>query len=177
MPQPEEAPKKAQEPRGGVSPPPGAGKDAPGSKLGHPKRSYAPLPALDSRAEDVPRFERYFEAHIQEIRTIQLLLEEKLSDSPAVLDDQIRKAEAWHGRLTSIEAWANSYLDLAERRELVPRDSDYTDVDREIHLEATVSRERRFRDVVTGLRKSIEQRISFGQSMMKSWNREARPST
>lgn len=138
------------------------------------RRQYKPLPPLDSRPGQVPSFEAYFNDHIPEIRKVQTLLETKLSDNPALHDDQIREAEAHKGRLGSILAWADSYLDLAERRELVPRDPDYTDVDRQIHLAAAVSRERRFRDVVQNLYSDLASRVSLGQSRMKSFNAEAR---
>lgn len=139
-----------------------------------PKRQYKPLPPIDLKAGQVPAFEDYFADHIPEIKNVQRILETKLSDNPMLHDDQIREAEAHLGRMSSILAWADSYLDLAERRELVPRDRDYTDVDREIHLAAAVSRERRFRDVVKGLHKSLESRISLGQSRMKSYQAERR---
>lgn len=138
------------------------------------RRQYKPLPPLDSKPGQVPSFESYFNDHIPEIKKVQTLLETKLSDNPALHDDQIREAEAHKGRLGSILAWADSYLDLAERRELVPRDSDYTDVDRNIHLAAAVSRERRFRDVVKNLYEDLAGRVSLGQSRMKSFNAEGR---
>lgn len=138
------------------------------------RREYRQLPPLDAKAGQVPPFESYFTARIEEIKTVQKLLETKLSDSPVVLEGQIREIEAHYGRMTSILAWADSYLDLAERRELVSRDPDYTDVDREIHLAAAVSRERRFRDVVKSLAGSIETRISLGQSLLKSFHGEKR---
>ena len=138
------------------------------------RREYRSLPPLDAKSGQVPSFESYFGGRIDEIKTVQKLLETKLSDSPVVLESQIREIEAHYGRMTSILAWADSYLDLAERRELVARDPDYTDVDREIHLAAAVSRERRFRDVVKALAGSIETRISLGQSLLKSFHGEKR---
>ena len=164
-----------------VSPPPAKGggptgveaaEEVFGGKAKVTKRQYKPLPPLDSKPGQVPSFETYFADHIPEIRRVQLLLETKLSDNPAIHDDQIREAEAHKGRLGSILAWADSYLDLAERRELVQRDSDYTDVDREIHLAAAVSRERRFRDVVKNLYSDLSGRVSLGQSRMKSFSAE-----
>ena len=138
------------------------------------RKNYKPLPPLDSKSGQVPAFDSYFVDHIPEIKKVQTLLETKLSDNPTLHDDQIRECEAHLGRMSSILAWADSYLDLAERRELVARDPDYTDVDRQIHLAAAVSRERRFRDVVRGLHESLDKRISLGQSRMKSFNAENR---
>lgn len=140
-------------------------------------RTYKPLPQLDAEAEDVPPFETYFASRIAEIMIVQKLLEQVLSDNPALLTRQMQECEAHYGRMTSILAWADSYLDLAERRCLVERDSDYTDMDRQIHLAAAVSRERRFRDVVDGLKRSIEQRVSVCQSLLKSYQVESRMGT
>lgn len=173
MPKPEPGPVSPPPPGGG---PKGvaAAEAVFGGKAKVARREYKPLPPLDSKPGQVPSFETYFGDHIPEIKKVQTLLETKLSDNPSIHDDQIREAEAHLGRMSSILAWADSYLDLAERRELVPRDPDYTDVDREIHLAAAVSRERRFRDVVKGLHQSLDKRISLGQSRMKSFSAEGR---
>lgn len=157
-----------------TAPPASAGGLAGGEPEPKNKRQYKPLPPINLAIDDVPKFEDYSKDHLPEIKQIQKILDTKLSDNSVTHDDQIREAEAHLGRMSSILAWADFYLDLAERRELVPRDPDYTDVDREIHLAAAVSLERRFRNVVKGLHKSAESRVSLGQSRMKSFQGERR---
>ncbi len=91
-----------------------------------------------------------------------------MSKDGFVLFDQLAEVERFNTKAKSMEAWANSHLDLAERARLVPYDrSSYTDTDRQIELASACSRERRFRDVVRGLVEGIERRISLGQSMLK----------
>lgn len=157
-----------------TSDPKGPAKAEAPEKKAREGRSYRPLPALDSSVEQMEPFEVYFARHIDQVKRVQSILETKLSDNPAVFEDQFREAEAHYGSMTSVLAWADSYLDLSERRNLVPRHSDYTDVDREIHLAAACSRERRFRDVVKGLVRSLEQRVSVCQSIMKAYSNESR---
>ena len=95
-------------------------------------------------------------------------METKLSDDPELLVRQLTEAEKFGTRAKNMEAFADSYLDLAERERLVPHDrSSYTDIDRGVELAAAVSRERRFRDICTGLVAGIDRRISLGQSLLR----------
>lgn len=137
-------------------------------------RTYRPLPPLDARVEQMESFEDYFARHIDQVKRVQQILETKLSDNPTVFEDQFREAEAHYGRMTSILAFADSYLDLSERRNLVSRDPDFTDEDRRVHLAAACHRERRFRDVLKGLVRALEQRTSCCQSIAKAYSHESR---
>lgn len=138
------------------------------------KREFKPLPRFEDTGPTAPPFNDYFERHLPEIKKVQSILETKLADAPALLEDQFREVEAYYGRMTSILAWADSYLDLAERQRLVARDADFTDVDRQVELRAACARERRFRDIVKGLRDAIETRIGVCQSLMKALREERR---
>ena len=140
-------------------------------------REYKHLPMFENLDPNAPHFADYFEIHINEIKHVQEILQVKLSDNPMRLEDQIKEAEAHYARMTSILAWAESYLDLAQRERLVPRDSDYTDVDRKIELDSACHRERRFRDIVSGLIRSIDTRVSLGQSLLKTYDAEKRQGT
>lgn len=133
-----------------------------------PAAEKAPLPRFEDTGAKVPPFSDYFERHIETIKTIQALMETKLSKEPGVLAEQLTEAERHFTKAKSMEAWADSYLDLAERERLVPYDrASYTDTDRQIELASACSRERRFRDVVRGLTEGIERRISLGQSLLR----------
>jgi hypothetical protein len=133
-----------------------------------PAPEKTPLPRFEDTGAKVPPFAEYFERHIETIKTIQAMMETKLSKEPGVLAEQLADVERFFTKVKSMEAWANSYLDLAERERLVPYDrASYTDTDRQIELASACSRERRFRDVVRGLSEGIERRISLGQSLLK----------
>lgn len=133
-----------------------------------PAGEKTPLPRFEDTAAKVPPFSDYFERHIETIKTIQAMMETKLSKEPGVLVEQLAEVERFFTKTKSMEAWAGSYLDLAERERLVPYDrTSYTDTDRQTELASACSRERRFRDVVRGLSEGIERRISLGQSLLK----------
>ncbi len=122
-------------------------------------------------------FVKFRQAHQDEILRVQTFMAKPLSDNPAILNEQVRQAEAWYGRMTTLLAWANSYLKLAEEDKLVPKGKDVTDLDREKTLAAAVAEERRFRDVIEGLAESIDKRVSLVQSMMRAINAEGRMGT
>lgn len=138
------------------------------------KREPKELPPFDDNGPKVPPFIDYFERHLDEIKRVQAILETKLSDNPSILEEQFREVEAHYGRLTSILAWANSYLDLAERERVLPAGSGYTVHDSEVHLAAACARERRFRDIVNGLCEAVKTRISVCQTLIKVMREERR---
>jgi hypothetical protein len=102
-----------------------------------------------------------------EVEKVQEILTERLSDNPHTLYEQLSKAEAWHGRMTSILADANAYLDRAEFRALLPRSEKITDTDRKTHQANAVVNERRIRDIIEGLCKAIDTRLMLGMSLRK----------
>ena len=115
-------------------------------------------------------FAHYFDAHLEVIKTVQVMLAKALNDDPMIMDNQVREIEAYLGVMKSIEAWANSYLDVAEEaglRTLPKRSTDNTDLDRSTALATIVVKERRFRNVVKGMVESIQTRISYSQSRLR----------
>lgn len=141
--------------------------------LAEPLKGQKPdLPIYDNLGPNVPPFEKWFEANIGYIREVQALLQTALDDSPVAMDQQAREAEAHGARMSSILAWSDSYLDVAEHtylRKMPERHPKYwTDLDREKALAAAVARERRFRDVVRGLCESIRQRVSYTQTRLRA---------
>lgn len=132
-------------------------------------------PVFDDLGPNAPAFEDYFQRHVGTIRDVQAVLAKALSDDLMIMDSQLRSAEAMLGTLRSVEAWANAYLDVAEHlalQKMPGRSSDFTDLDRSSAVAAAVVRERRFRDVVFGIRESIETRISYGQSRLRFIERQ-----
>lgn len=133
--------------------------------IGNKKR---PLPRYNDLKAVAEPFEDYFNKHLGMIKEIQVLMETKLSDHPEALVNQLTEAEKWGTRAKSMEAFANSYLDLAERQRLVPYDrTSWTDTDRAVELAAACARERRFRDICAGLVAGIDRRVSLGQSLLR----------
>lgn len=121
---------------------------------------------------DALKFDEYFNGHMEYIQQIQSSLNEPLDDAPGIMDAQARDAEANGVKMKSILAWADSYLDVAEHvrlTEIGPRSSDFTDMDREIALKAATARERRFRDVVRGIAESIQARVSYTQTRLRTF--------
>lgn len=110
--------------------------------------------------------------NVVEVETVYGLLSEKLSDNPVELNEQLAKAEAWHARMTSLLADANTFLDLAEQAALAGRQEKLTDLDRKVNLAATVAQERRLRDKLDGICKSIDTRLMLGMSMVKRMSGE-----
>src|SRR5258708_5491614 len=102
-----------------------------------------------------------------EVEKVQEILSEKLSDNPLVLYQQLSQVEAWHGRMTSLLADANAYLDRAEFKALMPMSKELTDLDREVNRANAVVNERRIRDIIEGLCKSIDTRLMLGMSLRK----------
>lgn len=102
-----------------------------------------------------------------EVEKVQEILSQRLSDNPHTLYEQLANAEAWHGRMTSLLADANAYLDRAEFKALIPRSEKITDVDRKINQANAVVNERRIRDIIEGLCKAIDTRLMLGMSLRK----------
>lgn len=119
-------------------------------------------------------FEDWALSVIPEIKYVQGLLQEKLSDNPAQLIGDLQAIECWYGRMTKLLAGANSYLDYNTNAELPEKEKGITDTDRKAIVEAAVHQERRLRDEMDGVVRAIELRISLGQSVIRANAGEAR---
>ena len=109
---------------------------------------------------------------IAEIKNIQRLLAEELPDNPVVLDSQVRLIESKYAWLTTIVAFYDYEL-LKAQGDLLGKITDGTAYAREARIKCDTAPERRARDVVEGLIKAVEQRISLVQSLMRKQNQEA----
>lgn len=112
-------------------------------------------------------FVQWAEDNLMEVEQAQALLAERLSDSPSVLYEQLAKVEAWQGRMTTLLADANAYLDMAERAALQSREERMTDLDRKVIQAAMVVNERRIRDILDGVCESIKTKLILGMSLSK----------
>lgn len=119
-----------------------------------------------------PAFVNWFTNGKEDVETISEVLAQQLSDNPAELQAQLAVAEGWHGRMTTMLAWANSFLDLAEKAALAARTDEMTDLDRRVEMRAAVADERRARDILQGLCEGIKNRLILGMALMKAQSGE-----
>ena len=119
-----------------------------------------------------PEFITWFESCEPEIVRVSDLLAVELSDNPSELQKQLVQIEAWNARMTSMLAWANSFLDGSERANLLARSKEVTDLDREKYLADAVKDERRSRDILEGIVGSIKNRLILGMAIMKAQSGE-----
>lgn len=118
-------------------------------------------------------FEDYVETKKGELSEVRQLLSEPLSENPAGLVQDLRKTAAWHSTLIETAAHADAFLDRAEAAFLKSAGEGKV-IDREKRLAGMVANHRRFRNITTGWVKSIELRISLGQSMLNALLTERR---
>lgn len=113
-------------------------------------------------------FEVWWSAVELEVTAVQNLLTEELSDNPGELTGQLRKIESWHSRVTSMKAWANSFLAQAERAVLMERSDGWTDLDRRADQKWKTATERRVAEIMEGMAEGIKNRLILGMALMKS---------
>ena len=115
----------------------------------------------------LPGFDSWLDDNLVEIEQVYIIMAEALSDNPAILSEQLSRVESWNARVNYLLAESSAFLDLAERVALSGRNDDFTDLDRRVNLRATVVQERRLRDMLQSLSKSIETRLILGMSLLK----------
>lgn len=125
------------------------------------------MPKNNSRLPALPEFEEWFVEIADEIEAVQGLLSERLSDDAVILTAQLAKVEAWSSRVVVLLAEANSQLDLAQHRAIQSMDRTARVFESEIELNTKVVTERRVRDILLGLSKSIETKLILGMSSRK----------
>ena len=114
----------------------------------------------------------WFLKALPEIQSVQKVMEDRLSDNPSELYNQLCAIEAWHSRMTSLLADANARLDGAEYQALIALPAGMKGSARDITVANIVKKERRLRDILDGLAKSISNRIFLGMSLRKASNAE-----
>jgi len=114
----------------------------------------------------IEQFMSYVRPLEQELEDIDAMVSVPLSDNIAQLEDQVKRIASHYGRLTTILADAESYLDLAQREYLRPKGTG-TDLDRTTQQVADCALFRKFRNRVQGLTKTVEMLVSLGQSILK----------
>lgn len=117
-------------------------------------------------------FTTWWEGVEPDIVEVQELLAHELSDSPGELMHQLTKIEAWHGRVTSMKAWAASFLAQAEKAVLMERSDGWTDLDRRSDQKWKTASERRVTEIMEGMVDGIKNRLILGMALMKAQSGE-----
>jgi len=110
-------------------------------------------------------FVKWHEKVAPEIKDVLDLLATKLDKEPEGLINDLMVIETWNGRLQTLLAESNGYLDRA-KGELIPDKDSGTELTRRIQLDAQVSPIRVVRDTLEGLCDSIKQRLILGESCL-----------
>jgi len=109
---------------------------------------------------------------LPEIQAVQKIMEDRLSNNPAKLYNQLCTVEAWHGRMTALLADANARLDESEYQALITLPEGVKGSARDITVANIVKKERRLRDILDGLCTSIKNRLILGESLRRQSNAE-----
>lgn len=125
-------------------------------------------------AEPEASFDAWVRANYKYIQFVQALLQTELTDNPVQVEKAGREAESHYGRMTSLEAWAKSYVSIETFRALPAREKGKTDLERRAELDANIARVDRVHLLVKGLVKALEIRVSFSQSLLKTYSQEGR---
>ena len=115
----------------------------------------------------LPDLGKWLEDVGPEIAVVQAMLRAPLSDNPRSLVEQLTEAESWYGRVMTLLADANSYLDLAEQEQLGLIDKSLTVLERQTALAAAVFQERRLRDILEGLAEALKNRTMLGMNLRR----------
>lgn len=97
---------------------------------------------------------------------VSKLLAEPLSDAPEQLIRDLRDVEVWNGRVGSLLAQADSWLDRYSHF-VMPSKENRTEMDRKALLESETSPIRVVRDTILHFQESIKTRITLGQSILR----------
>jgi len=116
-------------------------------------------------------FDAWLSAVEPEIEKVKSLLALPLNDNPVALCEDLRRIDAWQGRLTTLFSESGEYLEMAMSLRL----SDLPDLkalDKEIRLKAATSRERKIYNLLHGLSRAASSRIMLGMSLLKASKEE-----
>jgi len=109
-----------------------------------------------------------FESSINsEIQAVGELLSESMSDDPEGLISDLKTIESWNGRIGSLLAEANSFLDRSKMALKPARSDENTEFDRKCLLDGQTAPMRLLRDKLDSLSDAIKTRISLGQSILR----------
>lgn len=106
-------------------------------------------------------FDEWAERVMPYLIHVQKILAEPLSENPVTVYTQLCRIEAEIGTLNWHLADASSYIEYAKQREVTNKPG-WRALDREIHLDFSVSLEKRFYKKIDGLVKAAMNRCILG---------------
>ena len=105
--------------------------------------------------------------HAQEINAIEALLAVPLSNDPGQLNNHIAELSVQQGVLSRLLADAESILIFTEEQQLLNRDSEKTDLDRNIMMKAATRNEKRMAGILKGFSKALRGKLIAAMSNRK----------
>ena len=128
-----------------------------------------------TRRREMPNeeFIMWADTHRKEVTEMRGILDTPMPDELWALREQLVRVEAWNARMTALWAESERLLADAEEREMRALESwAGATSERRIHMKFETKQERRVRDVLKGLCRSMEYRLMLGMSGLKSLNAE-----
>lgn len=125
---------------------------------------------IDLYERKLPKFEEFVKTWADYLILVRGILGTKLEDDPVAMDFQAREIEQHKVKVGKLLAFAEEYLDQAEYSALKgigQRQKDKTDLDRETQLNSVCGFERRFRNEVLNISKTIQERVSYAQTRLR----------
>lgn len=119
-------------------------------------------------------FDQFVAGNEDYICFVQNLLQAELPAEPGLVEKAGSEAESHYGRMTTIEAYAKSFVAMETFRKLPARGEGKTDIDRRLEVESSVAPVERFHGIVKGLVKALEIRVNYCQSLLKAYSVEGR---
>lgn len=125
----------------------------------------------------IDEFKAYKKEHLPEIIEVFKLTQIRLDDESGELENQVKEAEKWFGRVVFMRATAKKFVSDAKEEKIpdIQKALALMSVEKptykqkEKFLEAAVSEVQHFHDDLDGLVETIKQRVSLGQSLLKQY--------
>ncbi len=112
-------------------------------------------------------FKEWLPSISEEIVKMETEIRNPLSDDGNQIANSLILIESYLGRAIHLLAEANYYLDIAEKQAIMLIDSDLKVLEKEVTLKSECARERKIRDILRGMVKAIETKITVSMSLMK----------
>jgi|SRR3990167_3202512 len=109
----------------------------------------------------------WYAKHASEINAIEALLAVPLSNEPGRLNNHIAELSVQQGVLSRLLADAESILTFTEEQQLLDRDPEKTDLDRNIRMKAATINPRRIVNILKGFSKALRNKLIASMSQRK----------
>lgn len=109
---------------------------------------------------------KWKESIVPELEHVSSILSEQLSEEPEALIHDLKEVEAWNGRVISLLAQSNSWLERSKHQLMPLKEEGKSEADRKAQVDAAISPIRLIRDTLEGYADSIKQRLILGESCL-----------